>query len=76
MWVSTWAVAAIYVGLYGDHARRKALNSIYPSVSNYIQAAIYYASSQWPGVERRNAKATWGGHGSLHSLLTTAMSKK
>lgn len=70
------AVAAIYVGLFGDHARRKTLFSIYASVSNYVQAAIYYASNQWPGVERRNAKASWGGHGPLQSLLTTAMSKQ
>lgn len=70
------AVAAVYVGSHGDHARRKALVSIYPSVSNYVQAAIYYASNQWPGVERSNAKASWGGHGPLHSLLTVAMKKK
>ncbi|MGH8614942.1 MAG: RNA-directed DNA polymerase [Gammaproteobacteria bacterium] len=70
------AVAAIYVGLFGDHARRKTLISIYASVSNYVQAAIYFASNQWPSVERRNAKASWGGHGPLHSLLTTAMSTK
>src|SRR5207247_1993185 len=37
-------VAAIYVGRFGDHTRRKGLISIYPSVSNYIQAAIYYSS--------------------------------
>ena len=70
------AVAAIYVGSFGDHARRKALVSIYPSVSNYVQAAIYYASVKWPGVEKSNAKASWGGHGPLHSLLTNAMKKK
>jgi len=69
------AVAAIYVGRFGDHTRRKALISIYPSVSNYIQTAIYYTSRYWPAVERRNAKASWGGHGPLHSLLTTAMNK-
>lgn len=70
------AVAAIYVGRFGDHTRRKALISFYGSVSDYIQAAIYYSSRRWPGVERSNAKASWGGHGPLHSLLTTAMSKK
>ena len=70
------AVAASYVGRFGDHARRKALGTIYPSVSNYIQAAIYYSSKAWPRVERSNARATWGGHGPLHSMLTAAMSKK
>ncbi|WDT77877.1 MAG: reverse transcriptase domain-containing protein (plasmid) [Candidatus Manganitrophus sp.] len=70
------AVAAGYVGSLGDHARRKALVSIYPTVSNYVQAAIYYASNQWPAVERRNAKASWGGHGPLHTLLTVAMKTK
>jgi hypothetical protein len=68
------AVAATYVGIFGDHARRKELVSIYSSVSTYVQAAIYYASSEWPSVERRNAKVSWGGNGSLNSLLTTAIS--
>ena len=70
------AVAAVYVGRFGDHTRRTALISIYPSVSTYIQAAIYYSSRSWPGVERANAKASWSGHSSLHKLLTAAMSKK
>jgi hypothetical protein len=70
------AVAAIYVGRFGDHTRRKALISIYRSVSSYIQAAIYYSSRHWPGTERSNAKASWGGHSPLHSLLTAAMGKK
>lgn len=68
-------VAAIYVGSFGDHARRKELVSIYPTVSGYVQAAIYYVSRQWPGVERSTAKASWGGHGPLHVLLTNAMKK-
>ena len=70
------AVAAIYVGSFGDHARRKELVSIYPTVSSYVQAAIYYGSGEWPGVEKSNAKANWGGHGPLHNLLTNAMKKK
>jgi len=70
------AVAAIYVGTHGDLARRKALIAIYPSVSNYIQSAIYYSSRLWPAVERSNAKASWGGHGQLHSYLTIALGKK
>lgn len=70
------AVAAVYVGRYGEHARRKALIAIYSSVSSYIQAAIYFSCRYWPGVERSNAKASWGGHGPLNGLLTIALSKK
>jgi Reverse transcriptase (RNA-dependent DNA polymerase) len=70
------AVAAAYVGRFGDHTRRKALISIYASVSNHIQASIYYSSAFWPGAERSNAKASWGGHGPLHSFLTVAIGKK
>ncbi len=69
------AIAAIYVGRFGDHARRKDLFAIYPSVSSYIQAAIYFSSRSWPPVERSNAKASWGAHGPLNTLLTTAMAK-
>jgi hypothetical protein len=70
------AVAAMYVGRFGDHARRKALVATYAVVSNYIQAAIYYSSRQWPSIERSNAKASWSGHGPLHNLLTIGMGKK
>jgi hypothetical protein len=69
------AVAAIYVGRFGDHTRRRALASIYGSVSSYIQATIYYSSVWWPSVERSTVKG-WGGHSTLHSLLTAAMNKK
>jgi hypothetical protein len=69
------AVAAIYVGRFGDHARRKNLFSIYPSVSSYIQAAMYFSSRTRPPVERSNAKASWGAYGQLNTLLTVAMSK-
>jgi hypothetical protein len=70
------AVAAIFVGRFGDHARRKTLIATYPSVSPYIQAAIYYSSRLWPVAERNNAKASWGNHGSLNSLITLAAAKK
>jgi hypothetical protein len=66
------SVAAIYVGRYGDHSRRKALVSYYNSVSPYIQSAIYFSSRNWPGVERPNAKASWGSHG--FTFLTTQCS--
>lgn len=70
------AVAAIYVGRFGDHTRRKALISLYPSVSHYIQAAIYFSSRTWPVAERANAKASWGGHGELNTLITVAIGNK
>lgn len=70
------AVAAIFVGRFGDHSRRKALAAYYGSVTPYIQTAIYFSSRRWPGVERSNAKATWGSHGVLNSLLTAALGKK
>ena len=70
------AVAAVYVGRYGDLARRKALVSIYSTSSPYIQAAIFFASRTWPTAERLNAKASWGGHGPLNTLLAIAMAKK
>lgn len=69
-------VAAVYIGRYGDMIRRKTLIGIYPSVSSYIQTAIYFSSRAWPGPERANAKALWGGHGYLNQLLTIAMAKK
>ena len=69
------AVAAYFVGRFGDYARRTAIRALYPQLSNYVQASIYASSRHWPGVERSNAKASWAGHGQLHSLLTVAMKK-
>jgi len=68
-------VAAIFVGRFGDHARRRTLISMYPSVSPYIQAAIYFSSRRWPAAERNTAKASWGSHGSLNRLITMALAK-
>jgi hypothetical protein len=68
--------AAVYVGRFGEHPRRKALVALYGSVSTYIQSAIYFSSRNWPGVERSNAKASWGSHTPLNMLVTAALSKK
>ena len=70
------ATAAVYVGRFGDHARRKALIMLYPTVSGYIQSAIYFSSRGWPSVERGNAKASWGSHSALNILITVAMAKR
>lgn len=70
------AVAAVYVGRYGDHSRRKSLKTIYTSVSPYIQSAIYFSSRQWPNAEKSTAKASWGTHNPLNQLLTIAMESK
>jgi hypothetical protein len=70
------AVAAIYAGRFGDHQRRKALIAYYGSVSQYVQAAIYFSTRSWPGTERSNAKASWGSQNPLNSFLTAGMANK
>jgi hypothetical protein len=70
------AVAAVHVGRFGDHARRKALRELYPSLSHYAQAAAYFSSRHWPQVERTNAKATWGHQTPLNVLMTHALVNK
>jgi hypothetical protein len=67
------AAAAIYVGRFGDHGRRKSLRTMYPSSSPYIQAAIYFSSRTWPTAERLTASNSWGAHSPLNQLLTAAM---
>lgn len=70
------AVAAIFVGRFGDHSRRLTLSSVYPTVSPYIQSAIYFSSRKWRKAERLTAKNNWGSHGQLNQLLTQALEKK
>lgn len=70
------AVAAYFVGKFGDHGRRTELRAAYSNCSPYVQASIYASSRFWVGVERSNAKATWAGHSGLHSLLTHALKSK
>lgn len=67
------AAAALFVGRYGGHDRRKALFGIYTSVSDYVQLAIYFSSRNWPAVERKNARDSWGGHGPLHKLMSKGL---
>jgi hypothetical protein len=69
------AVAAIFVGRFGDHSRRLALLGVYTSSSPYIQSAIYFSSRKWPKVEKQTAKTNWGNHSALNKLITVAMSK-
>jgi Reverse transcriptase (RNA-dependent DNA polymerase) len=69
------AVAGIYVGRYGDAARRKALVGVCGKVSPYIQSAIYFSSQYWPQMERKNAKAQWGALNPLNEMLTKALAK-
>jgi hypothetical protein len=70
------AVSAIFVGRFGDAARRKSLGALYPTVSPYVQAAIYYSSRDWPAVERATAKAMWGNNHALNAMITLAMAAK
>jgi hypothetical protein len=73
---ATRAVAAIYVGRYGDAARRHALSGIYGALTPYLQSAIYFSSQYWPKIERNKAKAQWGALNPLNELLTKAMAKQ
>lgn len=70
------AVAAIFVGRYGDHSRRITLQGVYTTSPPYIQSAIYFSSRKWLKVERQNARTNWGNHGPLNKLLTIAIDKK
>ncbi len=63
------AVAAIFIGRFGDAARRKSLVKSYGNVSVYIQSAIFYISRKWPVVEKNNAKSMWGNGNELNKLI-------
>lgn len=68
------AVAAIFVGRYGDHARRTNLINAYgPVGSPYIQSAVYFSSRWFPAAERANARKTWGNLSELNELMTAAL---
>ncbi|WP_333571875.1 RNA-directed DNA polymerase [Sphingomonas sp.] len=69
------AVAAMFIGRYGDYDRRKALFQTYQNVSDYVKLAIYFSSRRWPGVERKNARDSWGGHSQLHKLMSKGLAK-
>jgi hypothetical protein len=71
------AVAAILVGRFGDHGRRKTLISSYGTVgSPYIQSAIFFASQWFPKAEKQTAKAAWSNHNRLNMLITQAFAGK
>lgn len=70
------AVAAIFVGRFGDAGRRNALFKIYPDVPDYVQLAIYFSTREWPSVERSKARSSWGGQGALNRLMSSAISNR
>lgn len=67
------AAAAIYLGRFGDAARRRSLAGEYTRVSEYVQSAIYFISQlAWSGPDKTNAHANWGRRGELNQLITDA----
>lgn len=68
------AIAAIFVGRFGDHARRKALTTAYVSATSaFLRAAIYFSTRYFLPVDQSKAKTSWGNQGYLNQLLTIAM---
>lgn len=70
------AVAAIFVGKFGDFARRRSLITVYPTVSEYIKAAIYFSTMYWGAVGKRNARASWGAQGLLNRFITDGFDRR
>ena len=71
------ATAAMLIGKFGSHARRKRLISSYAdSGSTYVQSAIYYSSQSFSAVEKQNAKSSWGNQNDLNRLITKAFENK
>jgi hypothetical protein len=70
------AVAAMFVGKHGDHARRTSLRNLYVKQSPYTQLAIFYSSRKWPSAERTNARSNWVGHSTLHKLMASSIGAK
>jgi hypothetical protein len=67
------AIAANFVGRFGDHTRRDALREQYASLPEYVRGAVFYASRNWPAVEKGNAKALWSQESELHKAIAEAM---
>lgn len=70
------AVAAIFVGKFGDFARRRSLISFYPRCSEYLKSAIYFSTMYWGTVEKRTARSSWGAQGLLNRLITEGFEKR
>lgn len=68
------AIAANFVGKFGDHTRRDTLREQYSSLPEYVRAAVFYSSRNWPAVEKGNAKALWSQESKLHAAIASAMS--
>jgi hypothetical protein len=67
------AVAAYFVGRFGNHSRRTSLRNYFQHCSPYVQSAIYASARFWKGAEKTNARATWGNLSLMNQLLTKAI---
>lgn len=71
------ATAAMLIGRFGNHSRRKQLISSYADCGSiFVQSAIYFASQSFSQVERQNAKTSWGNQNDLNRLLTAAFANR
>jgi hypothetical protein len=68
------AVCALFIGRHGDAARRHNLRTHYGTEpSDYVRAAILFASRYFPVSERRTCLTAWGGHSNINSLIARAV---
>jgi hypothetical protein len=68
------AVCALFIGRHGDAARRRNLRTHYGTEpSDYVRAAILFASRYFPISERRTCLTAWGGHSNVNSLIARAV---
>lgn len=69
------AIAAIFVGAHGDIVRRRALAGACATVTEYVQAAIYFVSKNWKDADGANFHAQWGNRTELNALISAAWMK-
>jgi len=69
-------LCAIFVGKHGTAGQRRSLIQHYSDEpSDYVHAAILFATRYFPASERRNCLRAWSGHSKNNTLVGKAVQK-
>lgn len=70
----TRALAAIFVAKFGGPQQKRSVRLRYENEpSEYVRAAILYASQFFAVADKRTAKRAWGGHSSINAMISEAI---
>lgn len=70
----TRALCAIFAAKFGQAAQKRSVRTRYENEpSEYVRAAILYASQFFGAADKRSARRAWGSHSEINAMINSAI---